>query len=118
MKLEAPLLNLVTRCQTICEAECCGIHAYDFSPIHIASYLIMYRGKIDKEEISELNNQLEALKVNYGSSGASAKGVTIDEMNQGFSGEEINSLAEEILENLVVAIHLAEVSENERYKNA
>jgi hypothetical protein len=118
MKLEAPLLNLVTRCQTICEAECCGIHAYDFSPIHIASYLIMYRGKIDKGEITDLKNQLEALKANYGSKGASGNGVTLDEMNQVFSGDEVDSFAEEILQNINVAIHLVEESENERCKNA
>ena len=118
MKLEAPLLNLVSRCQAICIPECCGIDAYDFSPIHIASYLIMYRGKIDNKEISDLRNQLETLKANYGSSGASDKGVTIDEMNQGFSGEEVDSLVDEILTNLNIAIKLAEKSEIERYENA
>lgn len=118
MKLEAPLLNLVSRCQAICMPECCGIDAYDFSPIHIASYLTMYRGEIDKNEIAELKNQLQALKANYGSSRASGNGVTVDEMNQVFKGEEIDFLVNEILANINVAIQLVEKSENERYKNA
>ena len=117
MKLEAPLMNLVTRCQTVCVPDCCGIDAYDFSPVHIASYLIMYRGDIDEKEVSDLKSQLLELKSNYGENGSSACGVTIEKMNHGFSGDEIESLVNGILANIDVAIELVKMGENGRYKN-
>ena len=61
MKLEPPLANLVARCQTMCVAECCGVDAYDFSPVHIASYITMYRGQPDASEIRTLRGQIDAL---------------------------------------------------------
>lgn len=116
MKLDQPLANLLNRCQTICVAECCGIHAYDFSPIHVASYLLMFRGLVDPSEVKQLRVQLAALKANYGTKGASARGVTLDEMNQDFTAEEIDSLVNEIETNLEVALKLVEDSESKRYR--
>jgi hypothetical protein len=107
MKLEHPLAGLFARCQTLCVAECCGIDAYDLVPIHIASFLLMYRGTVDAAEVSLLRSQLTSLKANYGSHGASGSGVTLDELNQQFSGEEIDALVEKISVNLDVALALA-----------
>ena len=116
MKIEPPLANLITRCQTICVAECCGLDAYDFSPIQIASYLTMYRGKVDYSEVEKLGSQLGALRANYGVGGASGSGVTVEEMNQIFSAEEIEGLAREMLANLDVALSLIEESETRRFR--
>ena len=112
----AALANLITRCQTICVAECCGLDAYDFSPIQIASYLTMYRGKVDYSEVEKLRSQLGALRANYGVGGASGSGVTVEEMNQIFSAEEIEGLAREMLANLDVALSLIEESETRRFR--
>jgi hypothetical protein len=115
MKLEDPVLNLVSRCQTICVAECCGIDAFDFSPIHIASYLLMWEGKPNPNTVAKLRSQLASLKANYGSSCASASGVTIYDMNQGFTGAEIDALVDEITGNLDVALRLCAEAEGQRY---
>ena len=119
MKIESPLSNLISRCQTICVPECCGVDAYDFSPIHIASYLSMYRGgSPDMQEIAEILCQLNSLETNYGCKGASGIGATIDEMNQIFTGEQIDNLVKEIKTNLDAAILLLTKSEEIRYVNA
>ncbi|MCE9605177.1 MAG: DUF6331 family protein [Planctomycetia bacterium] len=118
MKLEPPLANLIARCQTICVAECCGVDAYDFSPIQIASYLTMYRGAPDDSDVQTLRGQIDALRANYGVAGASSQGVSLEEMNQGFSGEQIEGLASELLANLDVALSLIEKSEGLRYRTA
>ena len=118
MKLDPPLANLVARCQTICVAECCGIDAYDFSPIHIASYLTMYRGGLDASELRVLRGQLEALKANYGTRGASGGGATFDDMNAAFTSTDIDRLADELLANLGLAIKLVEMSDAQRCRNA
>lgn len=112
MKLEHPLSALFGRCQTLCVAECCGIDAYDFNPVHIASFLLMYRGAVDAAEVSLLRTQLMVLKANYGSRGARAVGVTLHELNQGFSGQEIDALVEMISVNLNTALSLAATNES------
>ena len=99
-------------------AECCGINAYDFSPIQIASYLTMYRGKPDVSELRTLHGQIDTLRTNHGLLGASGPGVTIEEMNQRFTAEQVEALSRELLANLDVALGLIETSEQLRYRNA
>lgn len=117
MQLEPPLANLIARCQTICVAECCGIGAYDFSPIQIASYLTMYRGKPDDSEVANLHHQIDALRANYGLAGGSGGGVVLEEMNQSFTAEQIEALASELSANLGIAMNLVEQSEALRFRN-
>jgi hypothetical protein len=116
MKLEPPLSNLVARCQTLCAAECCGRDAYDFSPIQIASYLMMWRNAVSTTEVDTLKIQLTNLKANYGNQGASSRGITIEEMNQVFSATEIELLVREIEWNLSIAIKLITISGMEEFK--
>jgi hypothetical protein len=106
MKLEHPLAGLFDRCQTLCVAECCGIDAYDFNPIHVASYLLLHRGEPDAADVALVRSQLASLKANYGSAGASSVGVTLVELNQVFSGEQIDALVERISTSLEEALVL------------
>ncbi len=47
-----PLLALlVTDCERNCMAGCCGICAFDFSPLHVASHISTHGGSISKEGI-------------------------------------------------------------------
>ncbi|WP_434155707.1 DUF6331 family protein [Pseudomonas sp. JZ134] len=115
MRLEDPLLNMVSKCQTLCVAECCGADAFDFSPIHIASYLIMWEGKPNPNSVAKLRSQLEFLKASYGSSTSSASGVTIHDMNQEFASAEIDALVDEITANLELALRLCTETEKRRY---
>ncbi len=96
MKLEYPLLGLIKNCATICEPECCGIDAFDFSPFHIASYLLRYNGQIDQDELEKIKNQLSFLNSGYGITGIQQDGCTLDEMNQIFAGKDISRLVETI----------------------
>jgi hypothetical protein len=111
MRLEPPLSNLFGRCMTVCVAECCGVDAYDFNPLHVASYLLMYRGTPDGREVEQIRVQLKTLKANYGSNGASACGVTLDDLNQGFSGSEIDELVDNLLQALDFALDLIREAE-------
>ncbi len=113
MKLEPPISNLIARCQTICVAQCCGIDAYDFSPIQIASYLTMWRGDIDEAEIKKIQTQLDVLKGNYATRGIS---LTIEEMNQTFKPKALSEFVDEIRYNLDLALELISVSNSKRYK--
>ena len=116
MELEVPLKSLIARCETLCAAECCGLDAYDFSPVHIASYLTLWSGTVDRSEVQTLRVQIGALRANYGISGPSGRGATFEEMNQKFSAVEIEELATELLVNIDVALSLIEESEARRFR--
>jgi len=106
MKLDPPLSWLFVRCKTICEPECCGIDAYHFHPAHIASFLLLYRGSPDPRQLADLRAQLAALKSNYGSEGASQRGATFEDINQTFSGPDLDTLVDTIAVNLDAAVAL------------
>jgi hypothetical protein len=108
MRLEHPLSNLFSRCMTFCVAECCGIDAYDIHPIHVASYLLMFRGEPDPHEVEQLREQLTQLQINYGSAGAIACGVTLQDLNQVFSGQELDDLVDKVRVALDQALVLIE----------
>lgn len=48
------------RCETLCDAGCCGLEAFDLSPIHTASFLIRY-GQVSLGELEALHAQVDAL---------------------------------------------------------
>ena len=76
----------------------------------------MWRGALDSAELSKIREQLDWLKTNYGSEGASALGATFEDINQRFTPKEIDSFADQISHNMNVAIHLIEESEQKRFK--
>lgn len=106
--VDYPLLGLIKHCETFCVAECCGLDAFDFSPIHIASFLIRYTGKVESEEVDkivsqlqELNEEAERLEKESGTS-------RIEMMNQFFDGPALFSLSTTIKNSLAEAVLLVE----------
>lgn len=55
------LSGLIAACETFCEHECCGIDAFDFSPLHAGAYLCRHSGSIEREDVQRLLNDLDAL---------------------------------------------------------
>jgi hypothetical protein len=106
MKLEHPFAGLIDRCQTICVPECCGVDAYDFSPIHIASFLIMWRGDVDQSELSKLRQQIVSLREDFGLKGRIGCGVSIEGMNQSMTGTDVDEFANMLLANIDSALEI------------
>ena len=100
------LLSLIQRCETICMTECCGRAAFDFSPIHIASALLMLQGQVNEDDLTAIRQQLTEWETRHGTRSVGRKGVTIVEMNQIFSAAEIDDLAKEISQNLDIALEI------------
>ena len=73
----------------------------------------MYKGLPDKNEIVTLLSQLSDIKTDYGK----AEKVTVEEMNQIFTGNQITELVEEITANIPIALELITQSETCRYVN-
>ena len=108
MKLEHPLAGLVDRCQTICVSECCGIDAFDFSPIHVASFLILWRGDVEQSELSKLRQQIHCLRSDFGSSGRLSCGATIEGVNQSMTGADVDEFAHTLLASIDSALEIIE----------
>ena len=100
MRLEPPLLSLIQNCETICVAACCGRDAFDFSPIHIASYLLRHTGRLSDSDVETLRMQLDTLSANYGAQGASGRGATLDDLNERMSGEAVDRFVSTLQTNL------------------
>ena len=65
-----------------------------------------------------MRGQLDALKANYGSAEANAAEVTIEDMNQVFTGEQIDRVVDEISANLDLAVQICADAEKTRFRSA
>jgi hypothetical protein len=115
VSLPHPLAELIRRCETICDHGCCGIDAFDFSPIHIAAFLLLWNHSPDTEDIQMIGRQLDDLQAGYGSSGSIASGTRIEQINHHFPPGQIDDFVAELRENLAVAVRLYELSDEWRY---
>jgi len=117
MALPSPLSYLISYCEKSCVKECCGVSAFDFSPVHIASWLHQSSGESTEESINLLRDQLEDLRVQFGS-GSSSEVYESDEneMNQDFTPQEIDLLVDQVSTNLKHAIELNEKSNFVQWK--
>ena len=117
MPFSSPLADLVSYCEKLCVKECCGIESFDFSPLHIASWLQQSRGEPSEKTIGMLKEQLEDFRIKFGS-GSSSDGYESDEdeLNQIFSPQQVDQLADQISTNLNYAIELQEKSNLAEWK--
>lgn len=116
MRLGKTLSSLIARCESLCSPSCCGLDAYDFSPLHIASFLIMHREGVDANEILEISEQLDALSERCGKFGVVNKWVKIEGVSHVFSVEDIDEMVREIKVNLEIALFFIKESEFLRFK--
>jgi hypothetical protein len=94
---------LAKYCATMCEIECCGLDACDFSPVHIASYCLSRNVRYPSRVAMEIIEQAKTLKSNYGSNGASARGITIAEINERMTGRRVDVLADTLVRQAALA---------------
>lgn len=104
--LDYPLLGLINHCETLCEAACCGVDAFDFSPIHIASFLIKFTGQIESEDVNKILSQLQNLDLEAERLTSDGGTTCIEAMNQILSGPALFTLSTTIKGSLARAVLL------------
>lgn len=116
IQLAQSLQSLIDACETMCVAECCGIHAYDFSPLHIASHLSTWTGRISEKDVTELEKEINCLSATAARLAPDKDGFicSIAAMNQHFSKNELESLAQTLRQHLALARRVFEYSEKLR----
>jgi hypothetical protein len=110
------LQYLIKYCEKSCVAECCGRYAFDFSPLHIASYLSAYTGTITEHDIGEWEQQLDQLEASVAGLTPDAVGhvCSIKGMNQFFRRDDLDTLLAELRHSIRVAPQVVELSDRLR----
>ncbi|MBL8854524.1 MAG: hypothetical protein JNK57_11205 [Planctomycetaceae bacterium] len=57
------LNRIVRRCETVCDAACCGLEAFDFHPIHMASALLGFADRDPAEVVDSVERNLRDLEL-------------------------------------------------------
>jgi len=114
-ELEIPerLGHLIKYCEKSCVAECCGVDAFDFSPLHVASYISAFTGAINAQEMATWHALIDGLEANFGSIPSSEQGelvCVITPMNQLFTEEAIRALIAELRTSVTAAPQVLELS--------
>ncbi len=99
------LAALIRACQKVCVPECCGIDAFDFSPLHTASHLSAHTGAIAREDLSAIEHELDELLESVASCEPNADGFvcSLEYTNQCFSASSLAELVARIKSSLVLA---------------
>jgi hypothetical protein len=123
VSLEIPnmLSLLIEQCETRCVAQCCGLEAFNFSPLNIAFFFTVNELKpecISKENVIRVKKELKNLQKNS---------LTLTEDKHGdigflkaikrpISRQQLKYLCEEIEHNIDVARNLVLDMQTKRYK--
>ena len=112
MPFSEPLRRLINECEKLCVKECCGIEAFDFSPVQIAAWLDQIKDRPTSQAVSEIETGLDDFRIEHGP-GGSNEGYESpeDEMNQIFSAEQVVSLTDQIQTNLKAGVELLKRSQ-------
>ncbi len=103
-RLDVPIIGeLLRRCEVLCVAACCGIDAFDVSPLHVTSLLVAWGGTggLEGSTVATLERAVQSV-LDVADQGDS---VTLP-MGRGhcvLAAEEARSLAQQIRRALVVA---------------
>ena len=104
---------LIKCCEVYCVKDCCGLNAFDFSPVHIASYLL--DSGYSTSNIEKLKESLSRfIEINITSIENNL--VYIHIISDSLNKEELKNLQSEISANIDIALKIIEASEKDRYK--
>lgn len=107
VEIGQPLRGVLSSCATLCVPECCGLDAFDFSPVHIASSLLQQSGHADPGDVASAQEQLRALR-----HVASGDEVTVEFLNASFDTTGWHVFLDTLEGNLAVALRLISEAES------
>lgn len=113
LSLSARLQALVGACQKVCVAECCGVEAFDFSPLHVASFLSAFIGRVDDDEAAVLQRELDTLLEQVSNLRPDENGLvcSIAAMNQCFTSEAFRDAVRKLKRSIAAAPEMVELSD-------
>lgn len=108
-----PLAGLIRYCEKDCVAACCGISAFVFSPLHVASYLCSYTGQITAADLAVWEAEIAKFERETAALPPTTEGYVcvIESMNQYFTREDLAALVAELRHSLAAAPELLALSD-------
>jgi len=116
LHLSPRLQALLIACQKACVAECCGVEAFDFSPLHVASFLSAFTGRVNADETATLQRELDVLAEQ--ASHENGLLCSISGLNQLFTLEELHGLVRELKRSIAASPQMVELSDRLREDRA
>jgi hypothetical protein len=105
--------HLIKYCEKSCVAECCGVDAFDLSPLHVASFISASTGAIDARELSTWLALIDELDANFRAippSDPAELACMVTPMNQLFTEEAVRALIAELRSSVTAAPQVLELS--------
>ena len=114
-ELEIPerLVYLIQYCEKPCVAQCCGVDAFDFSPLHVASFVSGTMGSINNTTLAEWTALIDQFERSYRALQPPQEGrlvCVITPMNQFFTKEAFETLIVELRTSLATAPEILKLS--------
>lgn len=99
------LLAMLKGCEVLCVAECCGIDAFDITPLHAAAHLCRPTGVVRQEDVTAIESELEALLALAEAAGPNDQAFvcSISGLNQYFTRDSMSELATQVRRALALA---------------
>ncbi len=118
--LSVGLKYLVDYCEKHCLAACCGINAFDFSPLHVASYVSASVNCISPNDIAEWEQELTKAEELVRDLTPNEDGFlcSVAGMNQYFTRKTFTDFIAELQHSLRVSPQVVNFSERLRHATA
>lgn len=110
------LSGLIRACQKMCVADCCGVDAFDFSPLHVASYLAAWTGAISEPDMAAIHEEIEQLRAAALACTPDADGriCSVQHTNQLFTRESLAAALAQIESSVQLAPQVLEFADRLR----
>ena len=96
IQLPPDLAALCQSCESICEKECCGIGAFNFSPFNIIYHLTKWKGRIFNVDVEGLRSELTNLAAEIQNFDQRSAMFVLAELNAILTKEQLLALIDEI----------------------
>ena len=105
------LAALLMDCETVCVAGCCGLDAFDFSPLRLAASLTKYDGW-NESQVATIRDELTALETAGQQATADENGLVgcSETLNQCFTADSLAALVAQLRTGLDEAAKLVPYS--------
>ena len=111
------LKYLVKYCEKSCDSGCCGIDAFDFSPLHVASYVSAFTHCISESDIARWESELEKAEESIADLLPNENGFicSVEGMNQYFRRADFEAFIAELRHSIRMSPKILDLSNQLRH---
>lgn len=95
-QLPPSIAALSKSCETICEAECCGLGAFSFSPFNVIYHLTKWQAEIRENDVATIHAELADLSKIFQTSSERPETIISEEWNAILTEAQLLALIDEI----------------------